>query len=637
MTTDLSYIPQAELTRLRELKASPAVRASILADACRLNTLYMVKRAGSGHLGTSFSSMDALVWLHFEEMGHEKDVFFSSKGHDAPAHYAALIASGDLPFDRIHSLRQLGGLPGHPDVGTPGVYTNTGSLGMGISKAKGAVRARRLVGRGGRVFVLMGDGELQEGQVWESLQSAANETMGEIIALIDRNQIQSDTWTRDVLDYDEVARKFEAFGWETLAIDGHDMEAIGKALRGRGSPGERPTLVILQTIKGKGVSFMEGIPSGQTWYRYHSGAPSDEEYARALEELRARLGTRLKALGEASPQLETVAQPPHRNPRRPQNLVAAYTRALVAAAEKDPRVVALDADLILDTGLVPFKDRFPERFFECGIAEQDMVSQAGAMALEGLLPFAHSFTCFLSARPNEQIYNNATERTKIVYVGSLAGLLPAGTGHSHQCVRDVSALGAVPGLVILEPCTEAEAEMAVAWAAFENTASTFLRLVSVRWDVPFALPDDYRLREGQGVPLTHGDDALIMTCGPVLLSEAYRAVERLRAEHGVHATLMNMPWLNRVDEQWLRKAVAGHELVVTVDNHYLKGGQGEMLAARILELSLDSPPRVRRLGVPDIPVCGKNEEVLAHYGLDADGLQETLLELVGSGGVARRV
>ena len=129
----------------------------------------------------------------------------------------------------------------------------------------------------------------------------------------------------------------------------------------------------------------------------------------------------------------------------------AYGEALIAAAEREPRLVALDADLRLDTGLVAFRERFPERFFECGIAEQDMVSQAGAMALAGLIPVCHSFACFLSTRPNEQIYNNATERSKVIYVGSLAGLVPGGPGHSHQSVRDISALGAVPGMALIEP------------------------------------------------------------------------------------------------------------------------------------------------------------------------------------------
>jgi transketolase len=170
----LRYLPLEQLERIRAADSDPVDRASAFADACRINALYMIARAGSGHVGTSFSCMDILAWLHLEVLG-EEDRYFSSKGHDAPGLYSILIGAGILPFESIHGLRRLDGLPGHPDVvETPEVSTSTGSLGMGISKARGFARANRLQGRGGRVFVLTGDGELQEGQFWESLGPTAN-------------------------------------------------------------------------------------------------------------------------------------------------------------------------------------------------------------------------------------------------------------------------------------------------------------------------------------------------------------------------------------------------------------------------------------------------------------------------------
>ncbi|MEJ7787418.1 MAG: 1-deoxy-D-xylulose-5-phosphate synthase N-terminal domain-containing protein, partial [Solirubrobacteraceae bacterium] len=168
---ELLFVGLSELEAIRDLAAEPVARAAAFADACRLNTLSMIAEAGSGHIGTSFSCMDMLAWLHLEVLD-ENDRYFSSKGHDAPALYATLIGLGRLDFDLVHKLRRLGGLPGHPDVRTtPQVLTNTGSLGMGVSKAKGFVLADRAAGRCGRVFVMTGDGELQEGQFWESLPS----------------------------------------------------------------------------------------------------------------------------------------------------------------------------------------------------------------------------------------------------------------------------------------------------------------------------------------------------------------------------------------------------------------------------------------------------------------------------------
>src|SRR5438477_4455180 len=209
----LRFVPLEDCRRIAALDADPAERAAAFADACRLNALYMIERAGSGHPGTTFSSLDIVSWLHLEVLGGG-DRYFSSKGHDAPGLYAALTALGRLDFELIHSLRRLNGLPGHPDVAaTPQVVTSTGSLGMGISKARGFVLADRLLGRTGNVYVLTGDGELQEGQLWESLQPTANRGLREITVIVDRNRVQSDTWVSKVSDLGELEARISAFGW----------------------------------------------------------------------------------------------------------------------------------------------------------------------------------------------------------------------------------------------------------------------------------------------------------------------------------------------------------------------------------------------------------------------------------------
>jgi transketolase len=228
--------------------------------------------------------------------GAPRDLFFSSKGHDVPGLYAVLIGLGRLPFESLHTLRRLGGLPGHPDVGTPGMVTNTGPLGMGISKAKGMVRANRLAGRKSRIFVMTGDGELQEGQLWESLATAAAAGMGEITAIIDHNKLQSDTWVSSVSDLGDLPKKFEAFGWHAVRCDGHDLAALGQALDALRPIADRPKVIVADTIKGRGVSFMEhtALPAGEKYYRFHSGAPDDASYQRAAAELIATANTLLR-------------------------------------------------------------------------------------------------------------------------------------------------------------------------------------------------------------------------------------------------------------------------------------------------------------------------------------------------------
>ena len=633
---ELAYIPQREFERLRALPAERAARARLFADACRLNALSMIMEAGSGHIGSSFSAMDIVAWLHLFEMDPRsasgdgpRDLFFSSKGHDAPGLYSVLIGLGALEFSMLRKLRRLGGLPGHPDVSIPHTVCNTGSLGMGVSKAKGIVHAARLAGKARRVFVMTGDGELQEGQLWESLQGAAIHRMHEITVIVDHNKMQSDTWIERVSSLGDLEAKFASFGWQVRRCDGHDFERIGGVLEELSRVTDRPKVIIADTVKGKGVAAMENTALGEDeLYRFHSGAPAGEVYEASVRELEQRINRLLADAGHSPLALERATMAPRSAPPG-QRLVGAYSRALLELAGKRSDLVVLDGDLMLDCGLIPFRDAFPARFLECGIAEQDMVSQAGALALQGMLPLVHSFACFLSTRPNEQIYNNATELSKVIYVGSLAGLLPSGPGHSHQSVRDIGALAAVPGLTLIEPCNELEVGLALEYCVNQARNSCYLRLVSIPCDIPFDLPAAYRLARGKGVTLRQGSDALVIGYGPVLLAEAYKAAGELAAR-GLSIQLVNLPWLNEVDPAWLHDLVSPHRAVFTLDNHYLTGGQGEMLVARICELGLSRPPAVRRIGVESIPVCGQNAEALRAHGLDAAGLARTITSALGA-------
>ncbi|PYQ71998.1 MAG: transketolase [Acidobacteria bacterium] len=566
----LTFVPLAAIRRVRAEVTDRIARAEILADVCRVNTLYMIMNAGSGHIGSSFSSTDIITWLWTEELTEANsgapnaDTYFSSKGHDAPALYSLLIALDKLDFDLLHRLRRLGGLPGHPDVETPFIATNTGSLGMGISKAYGMARARRSTGRRGRIVVMTGDGELQEGQIWESLQPVANDGLGEITVIVDHNRYQSDSTVAAVSDLGPIEDKFRAFGWEVRRLDGHDLRALSKAFRELGAIGDRPKVIIADTIKGRGVSFME---------------------------LPARIV-----------------------PSHPERLVVAYGDELLQMARDRKEIVVLDADLLSDCGIEAFKTELPERFLECGIAEQHMVSAAGGLALEGMLPVVHSFACFLSTRANEQIYNNATEKTKIIYTATLAGVVPGGPGHSHQSVRDISAVGSIPGLTAIEPCSEREARLAIRWAVERNPASTYLRFVNVPLDLPYTMPPSYALEVGRGVSLRGGSDVALVGYGPVLMTNAWRAADDLAAG-GISAAVIDLPWLNRIDDEWVRSVLGRFPLIVTLDNHYVTLGQGVMIAAALARTGVRAD--VLSLGLTDVPACGTNAEVLAHHGLDA--------------------
>jgi transketolase len=248
------------------------------------------------------------------------------------------------------------------------------------------------------------------------------------------------------------------------------------------------------------------------------------------------------------------------------------------------------------------------------------------MALAGLLPVCHSFACFLTPRANEQVFNNATEGTKVLYHGSLAGVAPGGPGHSHQSVRDIALMGSVPGMSALEPFCEDEARAAVRWAVREADGPVYLRLVSVPWPLGFE-PPDVELVPGRGTVLRDGVDGAFVCTGPVVVSQAWRACELLE-EQGVRFGLVALPWLRGIDGEWLADVVPDGA-IVCVDNHVLSGGQGEAVLAAVAADAPEHVHRVRLVGVEGVPACGSNDEVLQAHGLDASSLAARVREVLG--------
>ena len=488
---EIKLIPFDEFRRIESSSIEEYSKLELIADMCRANALMSVKIAGSGHLGSSFSAMDIVVFLYYKAMNTirlgwdhpDRDIYFSSKGHDAPGLYSALFSLGVLSEEKILSLRRLGGLDGHPDIQIPGIEANSGSLGMGISKARGMAFAKKMAGHKGSLFVLTGDGELQEGQIWESLQTTAHQKINNLHVIVDCNKIQSDKPVKDINDLYDLKKKFEAFGWHVERCDGHDYEALDHVFDRFADIIDKPKILICDTIKGKGISFMEGptaLKNNRGLYKWHAGAPDDESFELGHKEIIDRINEQL-GKQQLSPLSLKLIETREKNRVKlkdvAEKVVDAYGEALVEVGKKRKDIVVLDADLAADCGLRPFEHAFPERFIENGIAEQDMVSMAGGLALQGLLPIVNSFGVFLASRANEQIYTNATEGTKIIYVCHYGGLIPAGPGKSHQSLRDISLFGGLPNCVLLEPCNATETKSALQWCVDEAKENCMLRLV----------------------------------------------------------------------------------------------------------------------------------------------------------------
>ncbi|HUP32088.1 MAG TPA: transketolase C-terminal domain-containing protein [Gaiellaceae bacterium] len=635
---ELAFISKADIDAIVAADGDADTRLALVADMCRLNALVAVKQAGSGHLGSSFSALDVVVHLLYEQLNvaqlgfddPDRDVFFSSKGHDVPGLYAALYGMGVLRAERLARLRRLGGLDGHPDVGVPGIEANSGSLGMGISKGRGIAWGKRCAGRGGVVVVMTGDGELQEGQNWEALQSAAHDRLGALWIVVDRNALQSDKTTEEILALGDLESKLRAFGWEVETCDGHDHDALRDVFQRFREGGDAPKALLADTIKGKGVSFMEhpvALAEGGGLYRWHAGAPDDESFERARDELAERIGVGFEALGLGPPAYEpTAAAEPRARQASPlqgepesgagsrrssvtdEYVVEAYGEELVALGARHDSLVVLDADLASDCRVRAFELAYPGRFLECGIAEQDMVSAAAGLARHGFLPVVNSFASFLASRANEQIYNQASERTKVVYAMHYAGLIPAGPGKSHQSVRDISLLGALPNMTIVQPANAEETRALLRWAIEEAEESVAIRLAI--GPSPRRLDLDGELEPGQGRVLREGSEAIMLAYGPVMLHEALTAAEILE-ERGIGLAVVNMPWLNRPGLEVLD----GHEHVFVLEDHAPVGGLGDAMRRA-------GGSSVEVVGVEGWPACGTPAEALRAHGLDGASLAD---------------
>jgi transketolase len=614
MAVTLQLIPRAEFERAGDDLA-------LLGDMCRANALTAVKRAGSGHLGSTFSALDIVVHLLWRELNvaqvgwehPDRDVFFSSKGHDVPGLYAALHALGVIPAERLLRLRRLGGLDGHPDIGVPGIEANSGSLGMGLSKGRGIAWGKRFLGRGGRVVVMTGDGELQEGQNWEALAAAAHQGVGNLWAIVDRNELQSDMRTEEILALGDLESKLRSFGWHVAACDGHDHDALARAFADMRAAGpDTPKALVANTVKGRGVSFM--APTGEV-YRWHAGAPDDEHFERAYDELFTRIRERLPDVRVESVDslLEDVGEPVSGARVTGEYVADAYGDELLQLVAQRADVVVLDADLASDCRVRAVELEQPQRFVEVGIAEQDMVSMAAGLARQGLLPVVNSFAAFLAARANEQIYNQASEGTKVVYALHYAGLIPAGPGKSHQSIRDISLLAALPGMTIVQPANSEETRELLRWAIEQAEGDVGLRLAIGPSPRRLELPAG-EASPGRGRVLAEGTDAVLFAYGPVMLHEALTAAEAL---HG-RLAVVNMPWLNRVDGEWLVDLVEPFGEVFVLEDHAAVGALGEALRRE-----LDGRP-VAVFGVEGWPACGTPAEALRFHGLDGSSLADRI-------------
>src|SRR6266853_1759923 len=495
-----------------------------IANQLRIHSINATTAAGSGHPTSCCSAADVVAALFFGQMRYDaknpryynNDRFILSKGHAAPLLYAAWAETGLFPADELLKLRQLGNdLEGHPTPRLPFVDVATGSLGQGLGVGVGMALCARLDKLDYRTYVLTGDGECAEGGVWEAASLAGIYQLNNLVAVVDVNRLGQSQPTAFEHNLRIYKRRFEAFGWRTEEIEGHDIEELLEVLAAVGL-GNQPLVILARTLKGAGISF---IQDQEGW---HGRPLSKEEAARAIAELQpsAKSGVNLPILAPTqlpAPKNDAPASYPPLNYKLGDSVATreAYGNALSRVGGADLRVVAMDGDTKNSTYSVKFFKKFPDRFTECYIAEQNMVGVATGFGARGKVPFASTFACFF-ARAFDQIRVAGISMANVKLVGSHVGVSIGEDGASQMGLEDIAMMRAIAGSVVLYPSDAVCAEKLMDQMA-SHKGVAFLR--TSRPKMPVIYNNDEQFPIGGAKVVRQGDKATVVAAG-VTLNEA---------------------------------------------------------------------------------------------------------------------
>lgn len=591
-----------------------------IANQLRIHSIAATTAAGSGHPTSCCSAAELVAALFFGHMRydpknpryHNNDRFILSKGHAAPLLYAAWAEAGLFPAADLTKLRTLGSdLEGHPTPRLAFADVATGSLGQGLGIGVGMALAARLDKLNYNTYVLLGDGEIAEGAVWEAASLAGVNKLNNLIAVVDANRLGQSQATAFGHDLAVYRKRFEAFGWRVETLDdGHDLEEIVEVLGGVGLD-DKPLAIIAKTYKGAGVSFVQ---DKEGW---HGKPLNQDECARAIAELQP---TARSAAGVAIPSPSIVPAPSNAAPAsypalnyKPGDKIAtreAYGNALSRLGEADPRIVAMDGDTKNSTYAEKFFKKFPERFTECYIAEQNLVAVAIGFGTRGKVPFASTFACFL-ARAYDHLRVAGISMANLKLVGSHVGVSIGEDGPSQMALEDLAMMRAIAGSVVLYPSDAVSTEKLLE-AMAQNRGIHFLRTSRPKTPVIYGNDEQFPIGGAKVLRQNAGDKVTVVAAG-VTLHEALKAADALKAE-GIGITVVDAYSIKPLGRSVIKDAAAKTgNVVVTVEDHYAEGGLGDAVAG---ELSADGV-KVHKLAVRELPRSGKPEELLAKFGINA--------------------
>jgi len=604
-----------------------------LARQLRADSIRCSTAAGSGHPTSSLSAADLMAVLlaghyHYDfahPEGLANDHLIFSKGHASPLVYAMFRAAGAIDDEELMTFRKLGSrLEGHPTPVLPWVDVATGSLGQGLPIAMGvALAGKRLLRAPYHVWVLVGDSETAEGSVWEGLDLGGHESLENCTPIFDINRLGQRGPTELEWNTDAYRARIASFGWDTLVIDGHDLDEIDDAF-GTARAARRPTAIVARTIKGKGVSFIE---DKEGW---HGKALDPEQARKALAEIGAAPPSRTFAVAKPpawrpDPQ-KTPAKVQLKTYSEPLATRKAYGEALAALGAARADVVVLDAEVSNSTHAEDFKKTAPDRFFEMYIAEQKMISAAVGMQVVGFVPFASTFAAFLT-RAYDFIRMAAISRADIRLSGSHAGVSIGEDGPSQMALEDLAMMRAVHGSTVLYPCDANQAaKLVVAMADLRGIS--YIR--TTREKTPILYPADAEFPIGGSRVVRGGgaDDRVTVIAGGITVHESVKAADAL-AKEGIKIRVIDAYSVKPIDARGIADAlkITGGRLIV-VEDHWVEGGIGDAVLAGLTEIGV-SLTRYQHLAVRAMPGSGKPAELLEAAGIAARDIVEAAKALLG--------
>jgi transketolase len=635
--------------------------------------LVALNAAGSGHAGGTLSIMDITAALYLRVADHDpdkpnwedRDRIIWSTGHKAPSLYLGLAFAGFCPIEDVVLLRKLGSpYQGHPHwLKLPGVEVSTGSLGQGLSIAIGIALAGKLNGKSYKTFCIMGDGEQQEGQIWEAAMEASHHGLDNLVGIVDCNRLQIDGPVAEVMNVEPLEEKYRGFGWEVRRIDGHNMEQVVEALESAKAHRGKPLVLLADTVKGKGVSFMENVAG------WHGRTPTSEELVKGLNELEVADEIPVQQLLEKARNYQAAID--HRlHQKMPEfNHDYWWNRALNMKVKMEPtrkgfgqalaenggdeRVVCLGLDISGSITISDFYASKPERknrWISMGIAEQSATSVAAGLAKEGKLPVFGTYATFAAARNLDQI------RTSICYgdfnvmiAGAHGGVSVGPDGATHQALEDLFAMCGLPNMSVVVPCDVVETRKATNFLLLEHKGPKYIRFAREATPVvtdeqtPFVFgkANVIRLRQpGESFLKAfettleskyedEGEDLTIVACGP-MVPEAMRAAWILKREFGFETRILNLHTLKPMDEAAILWAAKQTGVILTAEEHQIGA-----LAWRVSNIITSSPvlyghPVITgAIGVKDrFGDSGAPWELIKEFEVSGEHIAHKAIELV---------